>query len=451
MSALQKLPPHNREAEEALLGSIVIDADCYITVATVVKPEDFYVEKHRWVYEAIAELHGKRDAIDYLTVCSKLEEQGQLDEVGGPAYVTELITRVPTSIHAETYAKLIATTATRRRLIQAAGKIAQAAYDEEGEIDGAIDDSEAALFAVTQARDRRALRPVKFLASRFYDHQEWLAKHAGELRGIPSGFGDIDAILGGFHRSDFIVIAARPAVGKSILSLNLACNAARYNQRVAFFSLEMSAEQTMERIVAAEGDFDSRTLRMGNVPSELWGQLMTALSNVSEWNLWIDDTPALATNELRSKARRLHAEYGLDMIVLDYLQLMRTERRENRQIEVTLISQALKALARELNIPVIAVSQLSRGVEARTDKRPTLSDLRESGSIEQEADVVMMIYRDEMYNENTERPNIADVMVSKHRHGPTGILSLYMNKPRCLFRQAELTSSGEVEEEPLQF
>lgn len=441
-SRIDRLPPQSIEAEEAVLGSLLIDADAIIRIATILRSEDFYREKHGWIYEAILDLHERREPVDLLTVCDELERREQLDEVGGTVFVTSLVNAVPTSIHAEHYARIIERAATRRRLIDAAGQIAALAYQEADDVGEVVDRAEQLLFGVSERRISRDLVPIKQVLSDYYDRIEYLTRHQGEVIGIPTGFTDIDRLLGGLQRSDMIILAARPSVGKTSLALSMAHNAAlKFGQRVAFFSLEMSSEQVVQRLISAETGIDSQKLRQGKIADEEWARFMKATSDLSETHLYIDDTPGISAMELRTKARRLQAEFGIDLVVIDYLQLMRGDTRsENRVQEISSISRSIKALARELNVPILALSQLSRGVESRTDKRPILSDLRESGALEQDADVVIFIYRDELYNENTERKNIADVIVAKHRNGPTGVVSLYFKKELAQFREAELRS-----------
>jgi replicative DNA helicase len=428
------------DAEEAILGALLIDPDAIIRVATFLNAEDFYREKHGWIYDTALTLHDRREPIDLLTVCDELDRRGQLDEVGGPAFITALVNAVPTSIHAEHYARIVERTGTRRRLIEAAGQIAALAYQEADDVDEVVDRAEQVLFGVSERRISRELVPVKQVLSAYYDRIEYLTRHRGELIGIPTGFERIDKLLGGLQRSDMVILAARPSVGKTSLALAFAHNAAKkHGQRVAFFSLEMSSEQVVQRIISAETAIDAQRLRRGEIEQDEWGRFMKATGDLAETYFFIDDTPGASALELRTKARRLHAEVGVDLIVVDYLQLMRGDfRSENRVQEISSISRALKALARELNVPVLALSQLSRSVESRTDKRPILSDLRESGALEQDADVVMFIYRDEMYNENTEWPNIADVIVAKHRNGPTGNVQLYFRKELAQFLEAEI-------------
>jgi len=440
---VERLPPQNIEAEEAVLGALLIDPDAIIRLTTIVRPEDFYREKNGWIFDAMLTLHERREPVDYLTVCDELERRGQLEQVGGAAFMTSLINTVPTSIHAEHYSRIVERSSTRRRLINAAGQIAGLAYQEADDVEEVVDHAEQILFGVSERRISRQLVPIKQVLSEYYDRVEYLTRHRGEIIGIPTGFSDMDKLLGGLQRSDMVILAARPSVGKTSLALSIAHNAAKkYGQRVAFFSLEMSNEQVVQRLISAETEIDSQRLRRGEIGDDEWGRFMKATSDLAETLFFVDDTPGISALELRTKARRLHAEVGIDLLVVDYLQLMRGDyRSENRVQEISAISRALKGLARELNVPVLALSQLSRGVESRTDKRPILSDLRESGALEQDADVVIFIYRDEMYNENTERKNIADVMVAKHRNGPTGTVALYFKKELAQFREAELRTT----------
>lgn len=344
------------------------------------------------------------------------------------------------SIHIEHYATIVQRAAIRRRLLRAAGQIAALAYKEEDDLDEVVDRAEQAVFEVSSARNARSVRLLRSAVSDYYDRVEVLTKDSGALIGLPTGFSRLDQLLGGLQRSDMVVLAARLSMGKTSLALNIAHTAAKkFGQRVLVFSLEMSSEQVVERLASAEAGIDSQHLRRGEMADDEWGRFILATGRLAELPFFIDDSPALSVLEMRTKARRLHAEVGLDLIVADYLQLMRGEgRHENRQQEVSAISRGIKALARELNIPILALSQLSRGVEARADKRPILSDLRESGSIEQDADVVLFIYRDEVYDENTERRGIADILIAKHRHGPIGSVPLLFCKPTASFVDAEL-------------
>jgi replicative DNA helicase len=439
-----KLQPHNVEAEEAVLGSILIDPDAIIRISTFLQPTDFYVERHNWVYEAILDLHEQRQPADLVTLSDELERRKQLDEIGGAAFLTGLMNVTPTSIHVEFYARIVERTAVLRRLIEAAGKIAQLAYQDTEAVEEVVDRAEEIIFGVSERRVDRDLRPIRTVLDEYYDRIEYLHQHQGEIIGIPTGLADLDKLLGGLQRSDVIVMAGRPGMGKTSLGLSVALQAARrWQKRVALFSLEMSDEQLVQRLVSAETGIDSQRLRLGHIKADEWPTFYQAIRLLSETSIFIDDTPAISALELRAKARRLYAEHGLDLLIVDYLQLMRGgTRNENRQQEISFISRSIKALARELNIPILALSQLSRQVESRHDKRPMLSDLRESGSIEQDADVVLFIYRDDVYNPDTEYPNLAEIIVSKHRSGPTGIFSVYFKKHLAQFVDLEVRTQS---------
>lgn len=435
-----KMVPHNVEAEQAVLGALLIDPDAVYKVNTFLRADDFYVEKHRWIYEGILTLHEQHMAVDLVTLCDELERRERLAEVGGAAYITSLINATPTALNVEHYGHIVERTSTLRRLIGAAGEIAALAYQDTDDVDEVVDRAEQILFGVSQRRVARDLVPIRDVISEYYDRVDYLYRHKGETIGIPTGFRNIDKLLGGLQRSDLIIVAARPGMGKTSLMLSIARNAARkYDRRVAIFSLEMSAEQLVQRLISAETGIDSQRLRIGNLREEEWPRFIQATGELSEAMIFIDDTPSISAIQVRTKARRLYAEYGLDLIVVDYLQLMQSDRRiDNRVQEISLLSRSLKGLARELNIPVLVASQLSRAVEQRTDKRPMLSDLRESGSIEQDADVVMFIYRDDYYSPDTDRPNIAEIIVSKHRNGPTGMVPLFFKKELAQFCDVEL-------------
>ncbi len=429
MGLPDKTVPNNIEAEEAVLGALLIDPEAIYRVVPFLQMDDFYLQKHRWVYEAMLRVHERRDPIDFLTLTSELAQQDRLDTVGGDAFISQLISAVPSAISVEAYGRLVEQTAVRRRLLDVASDIARLAYDESLAVDQVVDHSEKALFGVSQKRTTRGLQPIQEIVPRYYDHIEALYAHRGELMGVPSGFHDLDHILGGFQKSDLLILAARPGVGKTSLMLTFALHAAQQRKVVALFNLEMSAEQLVQRLVAQVSGIDAQRLRLGQLEDDEWPAFAEAIGHLSELPIYIDDTPAITVLQLRTKCRRLASERGLDIIFLDYLQLMDSDfRSENRVQEVSFISRSLKGLAREVGVPLMTASQLSRAVEQRQDKRPQLSDLRESGSLEQDADVVMFIYREELYNEHTENPNVADVIISKHRSGPTGTVQLYFNK-----------------------
>jgi replicative DNA helicase len=369
--------------------------------------------------------------------------RGQLEEIGGPAFLTDLISNTPTALFIDHYARIVERTAVLRRLIGAAGKIAELAYDESQEVDDVVNRSEQIILGVSESRIHRDLQPIRAIVNNVVDRIDFLARNQGTLMGVPTGFTMLDRLLGGMQKSDLIILAGRPGMGKSSFGLSIAQNAAkRFDARVAVFSLEMSNEQLAERLLSMETGIDSHRLRMGSVQEEEWPILLEAANMLAKTNIFIDDTPAAGVMEIRTKARRLYAEHGLDMIVIDYMQLMSGQtgpgRNDNRQQEISYISRSLKTLARELNVPVIALSQLSRAVESRADKRPMLSDLRESGSIEQDADVVLFIYREDYYDENTDAQNIADVIIAKHRHGATGTAQLFFRKELTQFRDLDI-------------
>ena len=382
MATPDKMIPHNIEAEEAVLGSLLIDPEALFRVSPFLKGEDFYIQKNAWIYEAIFALHERREPLDFVTLCDELERREQLEEVGGAAYITRLINAVPSAIHVEAYGHIVEQAAIRRRLINTASQIAQLAYQEAEDIDQTVDQAEQALFSVSQRRITRDLTPIQDVIRQYYDRIEYLYAHRGEPLGVPTGYVDIDRLLGGLQRSDFVIIAARPSVGKTSLCLSIGRNAARHGQHVAIFSLEMSSEQIVQRMVAAETGIDAQRLRLGNLHEDEWPLFVQATGKLADLPVFIDDTPSISALQLRTKARRLHAEHGLDLVIVDYLQLMTGDvRSENRVQEVSYISRWLKALARELDLPVVAASQLSRAVEQRTDKKPILADLRESGCL----------------------------------------------------------------------
>ena len=576
MSNLDRRPPHNLDAEQAVLGAVLIDPDAIHKVMTILKGEDFFSERHRWMWEAAIVIVERRQPIDYVALVDELERQHKLEEVGGSGYITSLINTVPTAANVESYAQIVERAATLRRLISAAGEIAGLAFADEGNLDDIIDKSEQAVFAVSQRKLQRDLVPISQLLHQVHAHVDYMQAHKGEFVGVPTGFNALDKLLGGLQSSDLIIIAARPSIGKTSYALNLAQYAATHPPRktVAVFSLEMAGEQIVQRIIANMTGIDGQRLRLGQLNDDEYDRMTEAIGRLSEAPIYIDDTPAASPNEIRSKSRRLFAERGLDMIVIDYLQLMRsTGRIENRVQEIAQISRSLKALARELKVPVIALSQLSRAVEARPDKRPQLSDLRESGclsgetliylpeqgiyqpiaklvgqsgfkalalntetwklephvvtrafatgyksvyclqtrlghtiratanhkfltvdgwqrldrlstgihlaqalkdvcwdeiiaiepdgetevydltveglhnfvandiiahnSIEQDADVVMFLYREDAYDRATERPNIMEIIVAKHRNGPTGSVELHFNRAQSRFADLE--------------
>jgi replicative DNA helicase len=437
-------PPvlYSREAEEATLGSVLINPESYYDIAAFLKSDDFYIHRHQWIWEAFIRLHERRIPIDYLTVSEELNQMGQLAEAGGPAYLTALINNVPTSLHAEAYGRIIEENAIRRKMLSAANDIAKLAYQESIGVEDVMDSAEKAVFGVSERRMTRDLQPIQQALSEYYDRIGQLASRGDEIYGVPTGFIDLDRLLMGLQPSDFIIVAGRPGMGKTAFMLSAAKIAAQtHKKHVAIFSLEMSNEQLVQRLISQETGIDSQRLRTGKLSEDEWPLFTHAIEVLSDTRIFLDDTPALTPLQLRTKSRRLHLEYGLDLIVVDYLQLMSSgARNENRVQEVSYISRNLKVLARELNVPVLAAAQLSRAVEQRADKEPQLSDLRESGSLEQDADIVMFIHRPEMYEKDTLKQNVAQIKISKHRNGPVGMVELIFRNTLAKFENAATRS-----------
>ncbi|MBI2797777.1 replicative DNA helicase [Candidatus Saccharibacteria bacterium] len=437
-----RMPPQNIQAESSLLGSLLLDRDAIIKVADLVATDDFYVEKNGMIFAAVLSLYEKRQPVDVVTLSSFLEDKKQLDTVGGATYLTELVNSVPSAAHVQQYAQIVAQKATLRRLIVASSEINKLAYDESAVLESVLDTAEQTLFNVSQKHLKQNFTPIKDVLVESFDRLDSLHKDKNKLRGVPTGFKSLDNLLAGLQKSDLIILAARPSLGKTSLALNMAQHiATKEGVPVGIFSLEMSKEQLIDRLLAAEAGIDSWKLRTGNLEDSDFERINKAMGILSEAPVYIDDSAMANVLEMRTKARRLQAEHDLGLIIIDYLQLMsgRQAYGENRVQEISEISRGLKGLARELDVPVIALSQLSRSVEMRSPKIPQLSDLRESGSIEQDADVVMFIYREDYYETDTERKNIADILVKKHRNGPTGDIELFFNKEQMLFRSLDRT------------
>jgi replicative DNA helicase len=430
--------PRSLEAEQAVLGSLLLDPDAIIEVNALLRPDDFSNDAHAVLYRIMVDLYEQRRVIDVITVLDEVEHRDLLQRSGGRGYVLALVDVVPTAVHVEHYSRIVERLAVLRRLIRAGSQIMGIAQRDGIDVEDALSRSEEALMAVTQRRSNSGFVPVHDVLTSILERLDYVHEHRGAIVGTPTGFIDLDKILGGLQRSDLIILGARPAHGKTALALGMCHNAAvRFKQRVAVFSLEMSKEQLVQRLLCMQGRLDSGRLRSGYIDEDEWGRVIEAAAVLSETKIFIDDSAGITPAEMRNRARRLQAEQGLDLIVVDYLQLMSGRASENRVQEISGISRALKVLARELNVPVVALSQVSRGVDARTSHVPLLSDLRESGSIEQDADVVMFLCREEMYDAETEKQHIADVYVAKHRNGPTGQLSLYFDKVQTRFRDLE--------------
>jgi len=437
-TTVPQIIPNSREAEEAVLGAVLINPEVYYDVAQFITGEDFYLHRNRWIWESFNRLHEQRRPIDLLTVAEDLEQVGHLAEIGGPVYLTALINNVPTTLHAEAYGRIVEETAIRRRMISAANNVAKIAYQENLTIETAMDEAEKAIFGVSERRLISGPQPIKSVLSSYYDQMDRLANQDEAIHGVPTGFIDLDRLLGGLQRSDLLIIAGRPGQGKTAFVMSLAKNAARlHKKRVAIFSMEMSNEQLVQRLISQETGIDSQKLRTGKLDEKEWELFAHSVEILSNAHIFLDDTPSLSPSQLRTKCRRLHLEFELDLIVIDYLQLMSGGiRTDNRVQEVSNISRNLKILAKELNIPVLAAAQLSRAVEQRADKRPMLSDLRESGSLEQDADIVMFIYRSDQYEKDSIKQNVAEIMIAKHRNGPVGSVELIFRPDLARFENA---------------
>jgi len=445
-SLTKQQAPQNVEAEASLLGAILIDSDAIVKIADSISSNDFYDPRHKHIYEAISALYERRQAIDVLTLADQLKNSGVLDVIGGASYLTELTNFVPTAAHVEQYADIVAQKALRRRLIQASQKMIELGYDEAKSLKELIEDAESNLFEVSQQHVKQSVVSLETILSESFDRLDELHKDKQKIRGVPTGFKDMDNILAGLQRSDLFILAARPSMGKTALSLNLAHNVAvMAKEPVLVFSLEMSKEQLVDRLLAMESGVDAWALRTGNLTDADFEKLGHAMGTLSEAQIFIDDTPGITVSDLRTKARREAHQRQLGLIIVDYLQLMsgggRYASDGNRVQEISEISRGLKAIARELNVPLIALSQLSRSVESRSPQIPQLADLRESGSIEQDADVVAFIYREDYYNPETDRKNITDILIKKHRNGPTGGVELYFDKEKQRFRSLDTRHS----------
>lgn len=436
------IPPQNTEAEASILGSVLIDSDAIVKIADIIRPEDFYDERHARIYEAILQLYERHSPIDVLTLSDQLRSTGMLDMVGGASYLTELTNFVPTATHADRYAEIIAQKSMRRRLIKASQSIAELGFDETQSLQELIENAETRLFEVSQQHIKQDISSIENILSSSFDRLDELHKDKGKLRGVPTGYKDLDNVLAGLQPSDLFILAARPSMGKTAFSLNLAHNVAlKAKMPVLIFSLEMSKEQLVDRLLAAESGVNAWNLRTGNLSDSDFEKIGHAMGALSEAQIFIDDSAGISVSDMRTKARREAHQRELGLIIVDYLQLMsggaRFSSDSNRVQEISEISRGLKGIARELNVPVIALSQLSRSVDSRSPAIPVLSDLRESGSIEQDADVVAFVYREDYYNPDTENKNITKILIKKHRNGPTGDVDLYFDREKQRFRSLD--------------
>lgn len=424
MEDISRIPPHSVESEQSILGSIILDKDAIITVAETILPGDFYKEAHKIIYESMLQLNSNNEPIDLITLIEELRKEGHLDSVGGISYLTSLSTIVPTTSNVRYYANIVKEKSVMRKLIKASNEIINLGYDGSTDVEEILNTAEKKIFDISQEKASDDFKPINLVLQDTYDMIENLYTNKTEVTGITTGFTDLNKKINGLQRTDLILVAARPAMGKTAFSLNLVQNAAlKGGASVAVFSLEMSKEQLVQRMLSAQSNVELSKIKTGTLGESDWPRIIDAMAVLSEASIHIDDTPGIKISEIRSKCRKLKIERGLDFIMIDYLQLMEGDG-ENRQQEIAKISRSLKILAKELDCPVVALSQLSRSPELRKDHRPILSDLRESGSIEQDADIVMFLYRDEYYHDDSEKKNIGEIIVAKNRHGETGNVEL---------------------------
>ncbi|UCZ53230.1 replicative DNA helicase [Bacillus shivajii] len=422
-----RTPPQNIEAEQAVLGAIFIDDNALVTASERLVPEDFYRAAHQRIYTVMLDLSQKGEPVDLVTATSDLQTKNWLEEIGGVSYLSDLANAVPTAANVEYYSRIVEEKSLLRRLIRVSTNIASEGYAADEDVNAILNDAEKSILEVSQKQNTSAFIAIKDVLVEAFDKIEVLQNSSGDVTGIPTGFTELDDITAGFQRNDLIIVAARPSVGKTAFALNITQNVAtKTDENVAIFSLEMGADQLVMRMLCAEGNIDAQKLRTGGLEDEDWQKLTMAMGSLSKAGIYIDDTPGVKVNDIRSKCRRLKQEHGLGMIMIDYLQLIQGDARsgEGRQQEVSEISRSLKGLARELEVPVIALSQLSRGVEQRQDKRPMMSDIRESGSIEQDADIVAFLYRDDYYDQESEKKDIIEIIIAKQRNGPVGTVEL---------------------------
>ena len=426
MEDINRIPPHSVESEQSILGSIILDKDAIITVAETINPSDFYKEAHKIIYESMLSLNSNNEPIDLITLIEELRKEGHLDNIGGISYLTSLSTIVPTTSNVKYYANIVKEKSVMRQLIKASNEIINLGYDASTDVQEILNKAEKNIFDISQEKSGDDIKPINAVLQDTFDMIEKLCTEKKEVTGITTGFKDLNKKINGLQRTDLILLAARPAMGKTAFSLNLVQNAAlKGDASVAVFSLEMSKEQLVQRMLSAQSNVELSKIKTGTLGESDWPRIIDGMAVLSEAKIFIDDTPGIKISEIRSKCRRLKMEKGLDLILIDYLQLMEGEgKNENRQQEIAKISRSLKILAKELDCPVVALSQLSRSPELRKDHRPILSDLRESGSIEQDADIVMFLYRDEYYHDDSEKKNIGEVIVAKNRHGETGNVEL---------------------------
>ncbi|NLL82013.1 MAG: replicative DNA helicase [Tissierellia bacterium] len=437
-----RIPPHSVEAEQSVLGAMIVSKDAINTALEMIRPEDFYKEANKEIFEAVKVLFNKNEPVDLITLSEELKKRGTLDNIGGITYLANLSSSVATTANVGYYCKIVEDKSILRKLIKSSDGIMTIAYEDTEEVNAIIEKAEKNIFDITQGRHRQGFAPIKEVLLSSFSQIEERAANRGKLTGLTTGFTDLDNKLSGLQKSDLILLAARPSMGKTALGINIATNSAlKADAKVAVFSLEMSKEQLAQRIISSTSHVDLQKIISGDLVDDEWIQIVNSMGPLSQIDIYIDDTAGISLTEMKAKCRKLKIENGLDLVVVDYLQLMTLDgHSESRQQEISAISRGLKALAKEMECPVLALSQLSRAPELRSDHRPVLSDLRESGAIEQDADVVMFLYRDEYYNKDTEKINIGEVIIAKHRNGPTGTVELtwkgeytkYFNKENYL-------------------
>lgn len=426
IQTLGRIPPHSLEAEQSVLGAMIIDKEAINTAVETIRPEDFYKEANKEIYETILELYNRNEPVDLITLSEELKKRGTLENVGGINYLTSLSGSVATTANVKYYCDIVEEKSILRRLIKSCDEIIAKSFEDAEEVNSIIERAEKSIFDITQGRNNEGFSPIKEVLLDSFSRIEEMSMNEGGLTGLTTGFLDIDEKLSGLQKSDLILLAARPSMGKTALGLNIALNSAiKGNGHVAIFSLEMSKEQLVQRMLSSVSHVNLQKIISGRLDEDEWVKIVQAMGPLSSTNIFIDDTPGISIMEMKAKCRKLKIEKGLDLVVVDYLQLMQSDSpSESRQQEISSISRGLKALAKEMECPVLALSQLSRAPELRSDHRPILSDLRESGAIEQDADIVMFLYRDEYYNEDTDKKNIGEVIIAKHRNGPTGTVEL---------------------------
>ena len=434
--ALERIPPQNLDAEQSTLGSMLLEKEAIYKGSEILRPDDFYREAHRVIFEVVVHLANKGEPVDLITVSEELKQRGMLDKVGGVAYLTQLANFVPTAANVGHYANIVAEKSLLRSIISVATNIVKMGYEGSEEVDVILDRAEKDIFEISQKRNVKGFVSLRSILVETFERIEKLYESKGGVTGLPTGYPDFDRMTAGLQPSDLIILAARPSMGKTTFALNLGSYAAvELKIPAIIFSLEMSKEQLALKLLCSEAGVDNQRIRTGTLRDDDWPKLSHALGRLSDAMLFIDDTPGISALEIRAKTRRIKAEYGLGLIIIDYLQLMQSRSRsENRQQEVSEISRSLKALARELDVPLIALSQLSRAVEQRADKKPGLADLRESGSLEQDADIVGFLYREDYYNPETDRKNITELIIAKQRNGPVGSVDFYFQKEFSKFQ-----------------